>query len=92
MTSKSEHYIDTKEIVATEIIAKIPAGYRDDYMESVESPDGGTTIRIHIKKKQPMTSKYSLYTTQWLKNRRACLKEQIKNITAELKRREANDK
>ena len=39
-----------------------------------------------------MTSKYSLYTTQWLKNRSAQLKEQIKNITAELKRREANDK
>lgn len=56
MTSKSEHYIDTKEIVATEIIAKIPAGYRYDYMERVESPDGGTAVRIHIKKENQMTS------------------------------------
>lgn len=39
-----------------------------------------------------MTSKYATYPTQWLKTRRAQLKEQIKNITAELKRREANDK
>ena len=39
-----------------------------------------------------MTSEYSLYTTQWLKNRRVQLKEQIKNITEELKRRETNDK
>lgn len=50
MASKSEHYIDTKEIVATEIVVKIPAGYRYDYMEHIESPDDGTTIRIHIKK------------------------------------------
>lgn len=39
-----------------------------------------------------MTSKYITYPTQWLKSRRAQLKEQIKNITAELKRRETNDK
>lgn len=37
-------------------------------------------------------SKYGLYSTQWLKNRRACLKEQVKNITAELNKRATNDK
>lgn len=52
MTSKLKHCIDIKEIVATEIIAKIPAGYRYDYMERVESPDGGTTVRIHTKKER----------------------------------------